>query len=132
MTPPPKTLGLRHLALNVKNAQVSKKFYCDFFGMQIEWEPDTKNIFLTSGGLDNLALHERDDLQLNHTAQALDHLGFVMRTKEDVDLFRARATAMNVPIAFETKQHRDGAYSFYLKDPDGYVVQVIYHPPISG
>lgn len=131
MTHLPKTLGLRHLALNVRDVQVSKKFYCDFFGMQVEWEPDAKNIFLTSGGRDNLALHERHDLEFDYKRQPLDHLGFMMKSKADVDTFRKRAVDMNVPIAFELKQHRDGAYSFYLKDPDGYVVQVIYHPPIS-
>ncbi|HEX7028333.1 MAG TPA: VOC family protein, partial [Gammaproteobacteria bacterium] len=26
----------------------------------------------------------------------------------------------------------DGARSFYIKDPDGNIVQLIYHPPISG
>lgn len=131
MTQNKKNLGLRHLALNVKDAQVSKKFYCDFFGMQLEWEPDPKNIFLTTAGQDNLALHERGDLNIDAKNQALDHLGFVMADKETVDEYYAKAKVQNVPIAFELKQHRDGAYSFYLKDPDDHIVQVIFHPPIS-
>lgn len=32
----------------------------------------------------------------------------------------------------ELRNHRDGARSFYCLDPEGVVVQVIYHPPISG
>jgi catechol 2,3-dioxygenase-like lactoylglutathione lyase family enzyme len=27
--------------------------------------------------------------------------------------------------------HRDGAVSFYLRDPDGNVIQVLYEPAIS-
>jgi catechol 2,3-dioxygenase-like lactoylglutathione lyase family enzyme len=29
------------------------------------------------------------------------------------------------------KTHRDGARSFYFKDPDGVLIQLLYHPPIS-
>ena len=34
-------------------------------------------------------------------------------------------------IKNEPRTHRDGARSFYCLDPDGNVVQMIYHPPIS-
>ena len=49
-------LGLRHLALNVRDPQASKRFYADCFGMQVVWEPDPDNVYLSSGP-DNLALH---------------------------------------------------------------------------
>lgn len=126
-----KSLGLRHLALRVKNAQTSKTFYTTFFNMDLEWEPDPQNVYLSTNGQDNLALHEEDGFELAATGQALDHLGFVCKTKSDVDEFYSRALEKNIPIHKEIKQHRDGAYSFYLKDPDGYIVQVLYHPPIS-
>jgi len=127
-----KTLGMRHIALNVKDAQVSKKFYMEFFGMDLEWQPDADNVYLTSNKQDNLALHKKEGLDINPNQQALDHLGFIIPTKEDVDAFYQRAKEKNIRIEKELKQHRDGAYSFYLKDPDGYVVQVIYHPPITN
>jgi catechol 2,3-dioxygenase-like lactoylglutathione lyase family enzyme len=127
-----KSLGLRHLALRVRDAQKSKKFYCDFFGMSVEWEPDAKNTFLTSQGQDNLALHETEDLVIDEKNQALDHLGFVMATPEDVDELYEKALKDKIPIHQHIKKHRDGAYSFYLKDPDDYVVQIIHHPPLSN
>lgn len=127
-----KSLGLRHLALRVRDAQKTKKFYCDFFDMSVEWEPDAKNIFLTSQGQDNLALHETEGLVLDEKNQALDHLGFVMATPKDVDELYEKALKEKISIQQHIKKHRDGAYSFYLKDPDGYVVQVIHHPPIAG
>jgi catechol 2,3-dioxygenase-like lactoylglutathione lyase family enzyme len=34
-------------------------------------------------------------------------------------------------LAAEPKTHRDGARSFYFRDPDGLLIQLIYHPPIS-
>jgi catechol 2,3-dioxygenase-like lactoylglutathione lyase family enzyme len=36
-----------------------------------------------------------------------------------------------VPMRTIPKTHRDGARSFYCEDPDGNVVQMIYHPPLS-
>ncbi len=126
-----KPLGMRHVALYVKDAQLSKAFYRDFFEMTVEWEPDPLNVFLTTSGQDNLALHEDKIKVMDMKNQALDHLGFIYRTKEDVDKMRQKATEMNVKIAKEIKLHRDGAYSFYVYDCDGYTVQVMYHPPIS-
>lgn len=127
-----KTLGLRHVALRVKNAQTSKAFYQNYLNMDLEWEPDARNVYLTSAGFDNLALHEEENFSLSPTGQALDHIGFMLKSASDVDAFYVRAQALHITIAREIKLHRDGAYSFYLKDPDGYVVQMIYHPGISA
>jgi len=32
----------------------------------------------------------------------------------------------------EPKTHRDGARSIYFKDPEENMIQIIFHPPISG
>ena len=29
------------------------------------------------------------------------------------------------------KHHRDGSVSFYIRDPDGIVIQILYEPAIS-
>ncbi len=126
-----QTLGLRHLALNVKSAQRSKEFYMNFLGMSCEWEPDLKSVYLTTDSQDNLALHERkDDVDFDLKHQALNHLGFIAKSISDVDAYYEKALQNSVTIVAKPKQHRDGAYSFYMKDPDGYVVQIIFHPPI--
>ena len=46
--------GLRHVALNVRDPQASKRFYADCFGMRVVWEPDPDNVYMSSGP-DNLA-----------------------------------------------------------------------------
>jgi len=50
----PLFLGLRHVALNVRDVQKSIEFYSKVLGMKLEWMPDEDNAYLTSGQ-DNLA-----------------------------------------------------------------------------
>lgn len=131
-TAPPRTSGMRHVALRVDNLDACLQFYTDLLGMQIEWQPDADNVFLTSGN-DNLALHrapaERPPAP-DATAR-LDHIGFILDAIEDVDLWYAHLVAANVTIAQDPKTHRDGARSLYCYDPDGTLVQLIYHPPLA-
>ena len=119
-------LGLRHLALNVRDPQASKRFYAGCFGMDVVWEPDPDNVYLSSGW-DNLALHRSDA----PPAGALDHLGFIVSSREDVDLLAERFRAEGVAIAAEPRDHRDGSRSFYCLDPDGLRVQVLFEPTLS-
>jgi catechol 2,3-dioxygenase-like lactoylglutathione lyase family enzyme len=119
-------LGLRHLALRVRNPQISKNFYVECFGMSVVWEPDPDNVYLSSG-VDNLALH-RDAVE---TSGALDHLGFIVDSKDAVDALAESFRARGVTIAVEPKDHRDGSRSFYCLDPDGLRIQVLYEPTLS-
>jgi len=126
----PLLLGLRHVALNVRNVRDSVDFYCNILGMQVEWEPDPDNIYLTSGS-DNLAIHKLPEGAQPGSIQNVHHIGFIVSRPEDVDLMAARATAHGIPLEQPVKAHRDGARSFYFRDPDGILIQLLYHPPIS-
>jgi hypothetical protein len=96
--------------------------------MRPVWEPDADNVYLTSGS-DNLALHRGDpgDPDL----QSLDHLGFVAETAAGVEDAFAWAQEQELTIAKPLARHRDGSISFYLRDPDDNVIQVLYEPSIS-
>src|SRR5207244_13626298 len=79
----PLFLGLRHVALNVRDVQKSLEFYSKVLGMKLEWKPDEDNAYLTSGQ-DNLALHalrpgaEPGEVPLVH------HIGCAVRRRADV------------------------------------------------
>jgi len=126
--------GLRHLALKVTDLARSRKFYEDFFGMKVVWEPDPENVYLSSGP-DNLALHQIPAADAGRPGSAkdqrLDHLGFIMDSPESVDRLLKQAERSGATIVKPAKRHRDGSYSFYMADPDGNVVQVLYEPTIS-
>jgi catechol 2,3-dioxygenase-like lactoylglutathione lyase family enzyme len=123
------TLGLRHLALNVADVATSVEFYTSLFGMQVVWQPDPENAYLSSG-CDNLALHKVTTPAVKD-GQRLDHLGFLVRTPEDVDHAAAVLTARNVRLRQAPRTHRDGSRSLYCFDPDGNVIQVLYEPTLS-
>ena len=125
-----KTLGLRHVALFVNNLEACVTFYTKLLGMEIEWQPDPDNVYLTSGN-DNLALHRAPkDFEPNNS-QRLDHIGFIIETMNEVDEWHEHFVKNNVVIKMKPKTHRDGARSFYCEDPAGNHVQLIFHPPIS-
>jgi catechol 2,3-dioxygenase-like lactoylglutathione lyase family enzyme len=130
MSERPTHLGLRHLALFTRAFESMTHFYVDRLGFAVEWAPDADNVYLSSGR-DNLALH-RADSNRSMTDGPLDHLGLLVRESDDVDKWAAYLDANGVPLKAPPRTHRDGARSLYLSDPDGNVVQIIYHPPISG
>lgn len=123
--------GMRHVALFVHNIDACLHFYVDILGMQLEWQPDPDNYYLTSG-TDNLALHRSDASHIPSGPQRLDHIGFIIATPAEVDDWHAHFVQHEVKILMPPKTHRDGARSFYCTDPAGNSVQIIYHPPISG
>ncbi len=120
--------GLRHLALRVRDVHVAARFYTETFGMRIVWAPDGENVYLSSGS-DNLALHQDP-----HAAPggALDHLGFLVATADEVHAAAERLSACGVPIARAPATHRDGSVSCYCRDPDGNLIQVLYLPGIEA
>jgi catechol 2,3-dioxygenase-like lactoylglutathione lyase family enzyme len=145
----PTHAGLRHLALNARDLVAMRRFYVDVLGFDVEWEPDADNVYLSSG-IDNLALHrvgghagpplrEGDDGRGAAHGEAdprvgpgaLDHLGLIVRTADDVDRWAAFLESRGVTLDAKPRTHRDGARSCYFSDPDGNKIQIIHHPPIA-
>ena len=124
--------GMRHIALKVRDVVRSKRFYQDIFGMDVVWEPDPQNAYLSSGS-DNLAIHEVPDIVFKTAEERqLDHLGFVVESIERVKEFETEFRSRGVTIVHPFKIHRDGSASFYCADPDGIVIQMLYEPTLSA
>ena len=123
--------GMRHIALKVKDVARSKNFYREILGMDVVWEPDPQNVYLSSG-CDNIAIH---GVSANFTSDAeerqLDHLGFVVESIARVKELEQEFVAKGVRIVHPFKIHRDGSASFYCTDPDGIVIQMLYEPQLS-
>lgn len=122
---------MRHIALKVRAITPSKQFYQQMLGMDVVWEPDPKNVYLSSG-CDNIALHEVQDSFLKTAEERqLDHLGFVVESIERVAELEQEFRSKGVKIVHPFKIHRDGSASFYCADPDGVVIQMLYEPNLS-
>jgi len=130
--------GFRHVALRVTNLARSRAFYEQLLGMKVVWEPDSDNLYLSSGS-DNLALHQiqPDELAAYRPlkAQLLDHIGVILEDVAAVDAMyktiEPKITFLGGGIVKPPKQHRDGSYSFYFSDPDANIIQALYEPTIS-
>lgn len=127
MQKPKPTAGLRHVALYSSNLEACVHFYSELIGMDIVWQPDPDNYYLSSG-TDNLALHRAAPDFVAGENQRLDHIGFFLTNKTDVDDWYEFLKANKVRIIKEPKDHRDGTRSCYVADPDGNIVQMIYYP----
>ncbi len=122
-------LGIRHVALFIKELEKAVDFYTQIMGMKIEWQPDADNVYLTNGG-DVFALHRVD--YVPQAQQRLDHIGFVLQSAEDVNNWYDYFVKSGVKITEAPKTHRDGSCGFYCLDPVGHLLELIYHPPISA
>jgi catechol 2,3-dioxygenase-like lactoylglutathione lyase family enzyme len=128
MTTPAGMLGIRHVALFIKDLESAIDFYTRIVGMQIEWHPDPDNVYLTNHG-DVFALH-RVDYKAD-PLQRLDHIGFALVDEAAVDSWYGHMVGHGVRITEAPKTHRDGSRGFYCLDSVGHLLEFIYHPPIS-
>ena len=129
MSKPDGMLGIRHIALFVKELETAVNFYTNIMSMHIEWQPDIDNVYLSNGG-DVFALHRVD--YVPQAQQRLDHIGFVLQNLQDVDNWYAYFVESGVKITEAPKTHRDGSRGFYCLDSVGHLLELIYHPPIAS
>ena len=120
------TLGLRHVALKVRDLDEAAAFYTDVLGYKVDWKPDPDNIYLSSG-TDNIALH-RDDSVLK---PALDHIGIVLGSASEVDRWANFLKSRGFALKKGPRAHRDGSRSFYMEDPAGVLIQFLHHPGLK-
>ncbi|MDX2022194.1 MAG: VOC family protein [Deltaproteobacteria bacterium] len=124
----PPLLGIRHVALFTPELDAAERFWVDIMGYAVEWRPDADNVYLTCGR-DNLALHRR---AVDKGLERLDHVGLAVPAPGDVDAWAERLRGHGIALQTEPRTHRDGARSFYFREPGGALVQIIHHAPISS
>ena len=128
-TRPPQFNGLRHLALVVEDLEAVEAFYVDVLGMQVLRRASENLVYLSLGN-DNLSIARRKVPA--GPGGCLDHFGFVVDRREDVDTWFAYLQERNADLMDTPHDHTDGARSFHVRDPAGNVVQPLFHPALSG
>ena len=112
---------LGHIAIRVKNIDRAKSFYLDI-GMKLIWDAQDWCYLEAGPGKDGLAL-----LGPGYKA-AGPHFAFHFTDKGEIEQFHAQLCATGTQVG-SLHDHRDGTASFYLRDPDGNWLEMLYHPP---
>ena len=112
---------LGHIAIRVKDIERAKSFYMGL-GMNLIWD-DNDWCYLEAGlGKDGLAL-----LGPGYKV-AGPHFAFHFSDRDDVEDIHNHLNEQGVPVG-KLHAHRDGTASFYLQDPEGNWLEMLYQPP---
>ncbi len=115
-----KVNRLGHIAVRVKDIQRAKSFYISL-GMRLVWD-DSDWCYLEAGeGKDGLAL-----LGPGYKA-AGPHFAFHFTDRQEVFAVHQRLVKEGIKVG-PVHDHRDGTSSFYLQDPEGNWLEMLYQP----
>ena len=111
----PKRVG--HVILNVKDVEVSTKFYTDIIGFQIAKQSDTAT-FLTCGKIHHdLALFKAKQSFRLEGGVGLNHMALQVEDFDMLTKYHDVLTSNNIEIDRTTDHGMTS--SIYLTDPDG-------------
>ena len=118
-----KTTGLYHVQIDVSDLERSLAFYTDLLGMEEAFRAGGNLVFLkTPGSNDLLTLHPVDGA-VDPAAGGLQHIGFSI-SPEDHEAAVAEAKAFGAEVVDISEPGRDRRPYVYIKDPDGYVIEL--------
>ncbi len=111
---------LGHVALRVQDMERAKRFY-GAMGLELTWDASDWAYLQRPDGGDGIAL-----LSPEYKA-AGPHFAFHYASRELVQAEHTRLQAAGMPVG-ELHDHRDGTASFYLQDPEGNWLELLYEP----
>ena len=112
---------LGHVAIRVEDMDRAVAFYSRL-GMEMVWNADDWCYMEAAKSRDGLAL-----LGPNYKA-AGPHFAFHFRDRAEVDAVHDQLKDAGVAVG-AVHDHRDGTASFYLRDPEGNWLEMLYEPP---
>ena len=122
--PPPMAAAavhrLGHVALRVQDMARAVAFY-ELLGLRLTWEADDWAYLQSPETGDGVAL-----LSPAYKA-AGTHFAFHFKCRSEVDAIHAQLAAAGHSLG-PVHDHRDGTASFYLQDPEGNWLEMLYEP----
>ena len=130
---------LHHVDLAVTDVERSLEFYRGLLG-PLGWTEELR--FPTYRGTEEVVyLHEpvsraglglrpADEGEYRYYSVGLEHLAFEVEERDEVDAAYSRCLAQHANIHVPPEQDRDidGYYAFFVFDPDGIRVEVLWWP----
>ena len=118
----PKTYGLTHLAIAVKDVERTMLFYQQVFDMQTMYHENGFLQLTTPGSNDILVFEEKKDRPIGETG-GIAHFGFRLKDPADIDEMVNRVTNAGGTI-IDKGEFVPGSPYVFFKDSDGYEVEV--------
>jgi len=112
---------LGHVALRVADMERAKAFYTAL-GLRLTWDASDWCYLQSPVSGDGVALLSPD------YRAAGPHFAFHFEDRASVDAVHAQLVAAGYPVG-AVHDHRDGTASFYLQDPEGNWLEILYEPP---
>lgn len=120
----PKTYGLTHLAIAVKDVNRTKQFYNTVFDMQVMYFENGFLQMTTPGSYDILVFQENKEKPAGDSG-GIAHFGFRLKDPADIGNMINRIISAGAVIT-EQGEFVPGSPFVFFKDPDGYLVEVWY------
>lgn len=117
-----KTHGLTHLNLEVRDVDVSLRFYQDMFGVKEYFRDEHSVQVLGPGPHDVIAFVQSAKAG---AAGGISHFGFRLQQAADMEIALATARAAGATIV-KSGEFAPGFPYLYVLDPDGYEIEIWY------
>lgn len=124
----PKTYGLTHLAIAVRNIDLTLTFYQQVFNMEIMYKMEGFLQLTTPGCNDILVFEETTDRPVGASG-GIAHFGFRLKNASDIAEMVDRIIRAGGTI-IDKGEFVPGSPYVFFEDPDGYQVEVWYEMPI--
>jgi predicted enzyme related to lactoylglutathione lyase len=127
----PKTYGLTHLAIAVRDLNLTLKFYQEVFDMEAMYIQDDM-IQLTTPGCHDIIVFEKKTGEIGNTG-GIAHFGFRLRDPKDIEEVNDRIVKAGGAI-IEKGEFVPGSPYIFFKDLDNYTVEVWFEllPEAAG
>lgn len=118
-----KTYGLTHIAIAVKDLDRTLAFYQKVFEVEVMYrQPEFLQV--TTPGASDVIVFEKRNADYGNTG-GIAHFGFRLRNAKDIEELAARVTSAGGEI-IDKGEFVAGEPYIFLKDPDGYAVEIWY------
>lgn len=111
-----------HVAIMVDDVEKAANFYNEVFGFDIIY------IFEQWG----LVRKNKEDIAfIKRGTKHPPHFGLRVGTRDEVNKTYEKLRDEGIKILREPELHKDDSYSFFMEDPDGNAIEIIYDPNVA-
>lgn len=121
-----KTYGLTHVALAVRDLDLTEAFYAAILGAQVIYR-DAGLLQMQTPGSRDVLVFEKNAAKAGQAGGVL-HFGFRLQKPDDIDAARQAVKDAGGTIT-ETGDFIPGEPYLFATDPDGYTIEIWYEIP---